>query len=127
MEAPRMVGVRVSVAITLGIRATWLAVAGVPKSTSEIAPAPPGVTTAQFNCGSTATWGLSPVLTGRVRVNGIVEQFRGMLGFEPPDRKSTRLNSSHPSISYAVFCLKKKNILTIQCQRYSSTLLVHQR
>src|SRR5690348_17963332 len=26
----------------------------------------------------------------------------------PGDRKSTRLNSSHPSISYAVFCLKKK-------------------
>src|SRR5438876_3427001 len=26
------------------------------------------------------------------------------------DRKSTRLNSSHPSISYAVFCLKKKNL-----------------
>src|SRR5438876_5998047 len=36
------------------------------------------------------------------------------LAFEAPqsiierDRKSTRLNSSHPSISYAVFCLKKK-------------------
>src|SRR4051794_41484177 len=28
------------------------------------------------------------------------------------DRKSTRLNSSHPSISYAVFCLKKKNTTT---------------
>src|SRR5207249_9736642 len=27
---------------------------------------------------------------------------------EPRDRKSTRLNSSHVSISYAVFCLKKK-------------------
>src|SRR5438876_4333138 len=27
---------------------------------------------------------------------------------ELEDRKSTRLNSSHPSISYAVFCLKKK-------------------
>src|SRR5690348_17828369 len=27
---------------------------------------------------------------------------------EDEDRKSTRLNSSHPSISYAVFCLKKK-------------------
>src|SRR5713226_10296119 len=26
------------------------------------------------------------------------------------DRKSTRLNSSHPSISYGVFCLNKKNI-----------------
>src|SRR5690348_17941270 len=30
-------------------------------------------------------------------------------GMDPGDRKSTRLNSSHPSISYAVFCLKKKN------------------
>src|SRR2546430_3149234 len=30
--------------------------------------------------------------------------------FAPPkDRKSTRLNSSHSQISYAVFCLKKKN------------------
>src|SRR3712207_7123473 len=27
------------------------------------------------------------------------------------DRKSTRLNSSHANISYAVFCLKKKNIV----------------
>src|SRR5690348_17921699 len=30
------------------------------------------------------------------------------------DRKSTRLNSSHPSISYAVFCLKKKKKHTAQ-------------
>src|SRR3712207_7059649 len=29
-----------------------------------------------------------------------------------PDRKSTRLNSSHANISYAVFCLKKKKIDT---------------
>src|SRR5258707_5765719 len=28
-----------------------------------------------------------------------------------PDRKSTRLNSSHANISYAVFCLKKKKVL----------------
>src|SRR2546428_10941064 len=28
----------------------------------------------------------------------------------PADRKSTRLNSSHDQISYAVFCLKKKNL-----------------
>src|SRR5439155_26135560 len=28
--------------------------------------------------------------------------------FDPLDRKSTRLNSSHVAISYAVFCLKKK-------------------
>src|SRR6266511_5102570 len=33
--------------------------------------------------------------------------------FEPayPDRKSTRLNSSHVKISYAVFCLKKKKLI----------------
>src|SRR3712207_8470462 len=29
-----------------------------------------------------------------------------------PDRKSTRLNSSHANISYAVFCLKKKKTIT---------------
>src|ERR1022692_915218 len=32
------------------------------------------------------------------------------LGFSPTDRKSTRLNSSHLVISYAVFCLKKKKL-----------------
>src|SRR3712207_9017883 len=31
---------------------------------------------------------------------------------EVPDRKSTRLNSSHANISYAVFCLKKKKTNT---------------
>src|SRR3712207_7403538 len=35
----------------------------------------------------------------------------GALG-RTTDRKSTRLNSSHANISYAVFCLKKKNITT---------------
>src|SRR2546430_13215189 len=36
---------------------------------------------------------------------------------DPRDRKSTRLNSSHSQISYAVFCLKKKKIKqrTYQC------------
>src|SRR3712207_7696964 len=33
-----------------------------------------------------------------------------------PDRKSTRLNSSHANISYAVFCLKKKK------KKYSNTI-----
>src|SRR3712207_8550993 len=33
---------------------------------------------------------------------------RGTVPRPPPDRKSTRLNSSHANISYAVFCLKKK-------------------
>src|SRR5258708_31307310 len=33
---------------------------------------------------------------------------RTLLAFDDEDRKSTRLNSSHQIISYAVFCLKKK-------------------
>src|SRR2546427_11841612 len=37
------------------------------------------------------------------------ERCRASLSLLPtPDRKSTRLNSSHSQISYAVFCLKKK-------------------
>src|SRR5207249_9234971 len=38
-----------------------------------------------------------------VRVSAV-----GLCGTDAQDRKSTRLNSSHVSISYAVFCLKKK-------------------
>src|SRR2546430_17095093 len=33
---------------------------------------------------------------------------------QSPDRKSTRLNSSHSQISYAVFCLKKKKNISSQ-------------
>src|SRR5437660_2182099 len=43
----------------------------------------------------------------------IEETARNKLGLGKPDRKSTRLNSSHVAISYAVFCLKKKNKRTI--------------
>src|ERR1039457_7616756 len=37
---------------------------------------------------------------------------------QEPDRKSTRLNSSHLVISYAVFCLKKKKKKTSLCRLY---------
>src|SRR3712207_8763178 len=52
----------------------------------------------------------------RVRLVGVhlahvVDQLRGL------DRKSTRLNSSHANISYAVFCLKKKKEHTYRCHR----------
>src|SRR3712207_7964146 len=39
---------------------------------------------------------------------GEVTRRRGLSVAYLPDRKSTRLNSSHANISYAVFCLKKK-------------------
>src|SRR5689334_3581355 len=41
------------------------------------------------------------------------------------DRKSTRLNSSHSSISYAVFCLKKKKKKTINIALNSTSRIAH--
>src|SRR2546426_5915644 len=43
----------------------------------------------------------------------------GETGVEGVDRKSTRLNSSHLVISYAVFCLKKKNNYVNQSAEHS--------
>src|SRR3712207_8055659 len=37
------------------------------------------------------------------------------------DRKSTRLNSSHANISYAVFCLKKKTYITPRTRLHTAT------
>src|SRR2546426_4555569 len=50
--------------------------------------------------------------------NGAFGWVHGYVAWFPAkDRKSTRLNSSHLVISYAVFCLKKKNRCTIDvCQ-----------
>src|SRR2546427_2996645 len=39
------------------------------------------------------------------------------------DRKSTRLNSSHSQISYAVFCLKKKKETELQAKNHTRVLL----
>src|SRR5256885_4766887 len=44
-----------------------------------------------------------------VQLKAAHEALKETFGTAPPDRKSTRLNSSHLVISYAVFCLKKKN------------------
>src|SRR5262245_63294977 len=60
--------------------------------------------------------------TGEVRVPA-----RGVQSVQPhelpraQDRKSTRLNSSHLGISYAVFCLKKKKKLTKQTNTRNNT------
>src|SRR5690242_21539161 len=53
------------------------------------------------------------------RLYGLVRDAGYTLLFCNIDRKSTRLNSSHMSISYAVFCLKKKSTNGI----HSSTML----
>src|SRR5258708_18907322 len=46
--------------------------------------------------------------------NSVVRHLAAISAFEitPLDRKSTRLNSSHQIISYAVFCLKKKKLIS---------------
>src|SRR2546430_10946385 len=62
--------------------------------------------------------GGDPVQRGRRRVGGVhrdpahsePERLGKRLQQSRVDRKSTRLNSSHSQISYAVFCLKKKNV-----------------
>src|SRR3712207_8624267 len=58
-----------------------------------------------------ATW--QPITNG-IREDDFTRVIR-----EDPDRKSTRLNSSHANISYAVFCLKKKKL-----QYYSPNILL---
>src|SRR5258707_4479619 len=77
-------------------------------------------------CGNNLMWNSSTSrlmssanmeLQGTVSINGninlnssgvLVQQINGLPLTIKGDRKSTRLNSSHANISYAVFCLKKK-------------------
>src|SRR5438876_8987032 len=61
--------------------------------------------TAVLALGVGIVFGLAPAL--RLSRPDLVGSLR--------DRKSTRLNSSHPSTSYAVFCLKKKRQTTLRC------------
>src|SRR3712207_6846726 len=58
--------------------------------------------------------GLRPAAGRGPGVRHAGRRLRGAGGERGPrrDRKSTRLNSSHANISYAVFCLKKKNIFS---------------
>src|SRR2546427_1870656 len=63
----------------------------------------------------TATYGWFPL------INTLDVAF----GAEALDRKSTRLNSSHSQISYAVFCLKKKKKKIISPYAYDNSHLSH--
>src|SRR2546430_12154081 len=62
-----------------------------------------GETHAQGHASPLSLGGVAPFRSQQCAVAG------GLCGGQrEPDRKSTRLNSSHSQISYAVFCLKKK-------------------
>src|SRR5438445_8556984 len=56
----------------------------------------------------------APTFLEQQRAEWMAAQFRGF-----GDRKSTRLNSSHANISYAVFCLKKKKTINKKTCRSS--------
>src|SRR2546427_9213580 len=60
-------------------------------------------------CGSALTLAAGKVIDkGKQLAAHLLEAAETDLEFAEGDRKSTRLNSSHSQISYAVFCLKKK-------------------
>src|SRR5438067_9179772 len=60
------------------------------------------------------------------RSNGLSSRHDGgVAGCAARDRKSTRLNSSHVSISYAVFCLKKKKNAILHEMLYLRVILLH--
>src|SRR2546422_4156200 len=54
-----------------------------------------------------------------ITITGAGKAFSAGLDIVQVDRKSTRLNSSHGYISYAVFCLKKKKKMTRAVSRYA--------
>src|SRR2546421_6739046 len=55
----------------------------------------------------------SLLLAGLAEIPSLIVALSGGADSAYLDRKSTRLNSSHDQISYAVFCLKKKKILLL--------------
>src|SRR3712207_7142607 len=77
---------------------------GVPSPSPRSCRSPPG---RRSRCRHRSLWAGGALSTPRGR-----------------DRKSTRLNSSHANISYAVFCLKKKKIYTHDTLNYKESLLV---
>src|SRR5437867_2298896 len=62
-------------------------------------PLPPG-------CGACIGLGRGLVQQGETAISATNRNFKGRMGDRDADRKSTRLNSSHRTTSYAVFCLK---------------------
>src|SRR2546430_5481359 len=63
-----------------------------------------------FGRGNSAAWSMKKRCDRQRRPeNGTIERRQAERSKMFEDRKSTRLNSSHSQISYAVFCLKKKN------------------
>src|SRR3712207_7433806 len=61
----------------------------------------------------------------RLISTGSISDARSIAAYALLDRKSTRLNSSHANISYAVFCLKKKKKICQPARLTSHLRLMH--
>src|SRR3712207_7269881 len=72
--------------------------------------------------GTWQTFDVGPRAAERETLQQVLETFAAA-GDRPmvEDRKSTRLNSSHANISYAVFCLKKKKNIITESQSHFQT------
>src|SRR5207247_7975487 len=86
-----------------------------PYTTLFRSQGPFGLRVGELRLGSSADIGLELVVEGITgAIPNVTDDSRrarreSSVTFGMADRKSTRLNSSHEWISYAVFCLKKKN------------------
>src|SRR5947208_8481277 len=90
--------------LQIGRRSLLLAPQTVQDRTDEAYIVPPAGLTALGVCVAL----LSVTTTNRSAHKYVAPPRGGRDGSQHKDRKSTRLNSSHQIISYAVFCLKKK-------------------
>src|SRR5256885_8875378 len=89
----------------------WLVIAGVADANAQSYPSRPITLVVPFPPGG-STDSAARIMAERMRSN---------LGQSIVDRKSTRLNSSHLVISYAVFCLKKKILMHFVISMHSSS------
>src|ERR1039458_10683685 len=81
-------------------------------------PQTSGLRVLDLGCGYHATY-LKAI--GKRLAEGVGVDFHVS---EERDRKSTRLNSSHLGISYAVFCLKKKNMISLELESVPSLCVI---
>src|SRR5690242_18128226 len=90
---------------------TQRATRGSPKTAREHRNGTPRADTAKEHRSG---FRRAPSIYRRFRKGSFWSRINSAIDFRMrwPDRKSTRLNSSHMSISYAVFCLKKKKKIT---------------
>src|SRR5699024_12086782 len=112
--------VLLTMALWVGVLITQLHAQDIVGQTASRGPLPRSFGVALYNVLSNLAYFGGAVLIGQMSWRAALQRDRSaqqMIWRAMRDRKSTRLNSSHVSISYAVFCLKN----TDQCQQPTAT------